>query len=734
MAELKNKLPQEGTATSGESLPVYKAGCPTDSEGGINPTTTTTRGGNQPSVAATNTGERKRINLDNTLEVVIVRDAESPKSATTTTTGEITFQWPTLKGNVQRKHSFIGEADKKRRRESFTSLPGTPYKKRESPEVFVLQETIKKVKELAESLFIMANDMHPNTKKEIKNQTSVLVSQIKNFDQRIIREWLEERRYENIEKISIDKDIQTSPKKLQMETNDMETQTPIWMGQEEENLAKIEEITDLNGFIREEKKKWPETMFRNTTVEVGNPIETQNETVKVVFVEPADQRMEKSIQKLYKERYPELISGNDRYEIYEQSIKIRGETNKTNINRKIIKAMMDGTDQTTWEVLCKIKEDTMEYANIAMHHLDNMDTTRLQKMVEAIFQTTKIRTTIYTTRAKQEAPTPRLRITSILQQPKKRRSEAIIVEQKGKKYSDILNSVKAIVTGTKIGKNITDVRQTKDGRLLVQVTEGAADIIQKLTENMEARIEHKPSMKDKKTLHIHALDGTITKSEVQETLIQHLQDRGQMWNSLTVGDLRPAARGRQAVTVVTDTETAKQLLAMERVIMGITPCKITERLEVSKCIRCWEAGHQAKDCEGTDRRGDCLNCGRTGHLAAKCANKAACPLCKKEGHKAWTPACSRFKEMAKANKDKAEKKAMGTGNDDVFRSDGEAGASGGEKSSQKNSVVQVLVEQGRQDSSAGVSPAIGSVSPGKKGTYYVLKAVSNTLGGKGKQK
>lgn len=51
---------------------------------------------------------------------------------------------------------------------------------------------------------------------------------------------------------------------------------------------------------------WDESLFANVAIQAGNPLNTEDEIGKVVFVGKTDADMSKSIQKLYKERYPEL--------------------------------------------------------------------------------------------------------------------------------------------------------------------------------------------------------------------------------------------------------------------------------------------------------------------------------------------------------------------------------------------------------------------------------------------
>lgn len=585
------------------------------------------------------TNRRRSTSGDNTLEVIVVRDEEGTSQATPKRNKE--FEWPTVKRFLNRSSPFIGQSDKKRRRNSLPSPSDKAYKRKECSEALVIQEAIRDIKNISLKLYTLAMDTYPNTQRDIKNAITALRTIAGSFDS--AKQWLEDRKYEEIDAMKIDIESQTSPRKIR--ACNIETQTPPWMANED-GRARVELIEDLPSFLEQEKKEWPEESYTCTKIRIGNPIDSEDSTVKVILIEPTDTNMERSIQKLYRERYQEVKPGTEKFQVLEQNTKIRSGTETKTIKRKIIKINLDGTDNTLWEALCQIREETINDKDVALHHLEGMETVRFRKMIEAVFIKNKNDITIYTTKNRQE--TQRIkRFNSVVDKAKRHKTEAIILEQKGKKYNEVLNSVKNIVRQNRVGANITDVRETRDGRLLVEVTEGANEIIEKMKENMkEIKIEHKTAANNRKTLHIHALDSTMTREEVHESLVRHLRDEGHESRSLYVGELRPSNRGRQAVTVTTDNETAGRLLQM-RVIMGITPCRITERLDFRKCVRCWEAGHEQNECKGKDRRNTCLNCGEEGHLIAKCQSAAACPLCQKKGHKAWTPGCDRFKDAVK---------------------------------------------------------------------------------------
>ena len=68
--------------------------------------------------------------------------------------------------------------------------------------------------------------------------------------------------------------------------------------------------------------------------------------MQVVLIEPEDPKMEKSIQKQYREKYPELTDLKEDFEVIEQITKIRSQNPDAYTRRKIIKISHDNTDRT----------------------------------------------------------------------------------------------------------------------------------------------------------------------------------------------------------------------------------------------------------------------------------------------------------------------------------------------------------------------------------------------------
>lgn len=93
---------------------------------------------------------------------------------------------------------------------------------------------------------------------------------------------------------------------------------------------------------------------------MGNPLATDDQKTKVVLIEPNDQDMNLSVQRLYKEKFPELSKIKNEFEVIEQITKIKAPNDTTELStKKVIKAAHNGTMQDIWEKLTRVREETL---------------------------------------------------------------------------------------------------------------------------------------------------------------------------------------------------------------------------------------------------------------------------------------------------------------------------------------------------------------------------------------
>lgn len=224
----------------------------------------------------------------------------------------------------------------------------------------------------------------------------------------------------------------------------------------------------------------------------------------------------------------------------------------------------------------------------------------------------------------------------------KRKDEAIIMNTGEKTYADTLKDLRLKLVGTREAEAIKSVEKTRTGQVKIVVSgKGCAAPMLALLRTKLGKGKARMAGEKKKTLHIKGMDEITTEEEI----ILALQEVGISKDVVEVKNLRPMQRGStRAATLIMAPAAAEKLLAVQTVRVGLASCIVRERLEVPTCFRCWESGHVAEKCSGTDRSKSCKNCGQDGHMAKECDAESHCPLCKKEGHRANTLACPKFRE------------------------------------------------------------------------------------------
>lgn len=168
-----------------------------------------------------------------------------------------------------------------------------------------LEESIKMIEEKVDSLVELVK-RNQNTKVEIKNG-------IRGMEQLTRRTKI---RLEEVRKLTttLDKSAKEAAKPV---TSKAGTQTDAWHNGvrtlREEDLKDINELSELTSI---ENLIWPDDVYTNSKVIVGDPLGTEDGTVRVVMVEPKDPDMQASIQKMFKDKYPELADLTDPFEVW----------------------------------------------------------------------------------------------------------------------------------------------------------------------------------------------------------------------------------------------------------------------------------------------------------------------------------------------------------------------------------------------------------------------------------
>ncbi|CAH0561730.1 unnamed protein product [Brassicogethes aeneus] len=204
-----------------------------------------------------------------------------------------------------------------------------------------------------------------------------------------------------------------------------------------------------------EDKTWEEKAYKNTETKVRDPTTCRESSAKVVFIEPGNEKMAESIQRIYLNRYPNLGEIKEDYGSLYQAISIRNSEGVTCKDVQVIYKIKTEHDQKhLWDKLQKLKEEKKEGGTIAFHHLKSTSVIKLRKILEAVFQGAKNRLIIYTTRRKLQEqgegnPKDRERTTG----GGDRNTYALILKSTGDDYKDTLAKIKNTVQDPKNAKH-----------------------------------------------------------------------------------------------------------------------------------------------------------------------------------------------------------------------------------------------------------------------------------------
>lgn len=409
----------------------------------------------------------------------------------------------------------------------------------------------------------------------------------------------------------------------------------------------VKNITGFSDFDKIRNLSWDENIFRNIKTIVGNPVNTVTEGYSVVLVEAHDQKMNKYIQKLYRERFPELIDMKDDFESLEQITRTKKGDEQIEKNHRVIKIKLDDDKEDVWQKCVMIRNylETNQAKRLTMHKLSTQDELVTKKMLQAIFMDTDVEINFFVPR---QSNTQRMNENKNAPRPQRiyKNTNAITLNKNGATYDELLTEVKEVLKSTDGKEAVRTIRSNRDGEMMIvldkddektgQVSEaiknGVKDIVlRKVGERKERQ----------KILHLKHLDALVTKEEVESAL---LEVTGGKPESLKVGNLRPARARTQAVTIVAEDRAADLLLKTRFVQVGSVRGTIYERIEVKQCYRCWSYGHVAAGCTGEDKRGCCFRCGKHGHLTAECKEEEeSCILCKIGGHRTGSNQCNALK-------------------------------------------------------------------------------------------
>ncbi|XP_066261221.1 golgin subfamily A member 6-like protein 25 [Euwallacea similis] len=442
------------------------------------------------------------------------------------------------------------------------------------------------------------------------------------------------------------------------ETASIGTQTEsfedeIEIQERETEIEELGEIRNVEEFRKVECKRWKRDLFQCTEIKEGNPLETKAKTVKVVWIEPNDLKMEKSIQLLYKKRFPEILEFEEDYEVIEQTIKRRTGIQENKPVQKIIKIKCEHSDEEVWKYLGKIREDLEWDEEVALHHLESMTAEKMAKMTEVRFRGGKNKVTIYTTKEKRKE-------TENKQKGRFDKTYALIVSSKEEEYEGTMKKIKEKLINVPEKEAIREIRKTREGNLLITLEKNnrALEMIRKeVQKGTSLKVKESGEYTKKCAVHIRGLEVSVTKEEIQKAIINLLGTGEEDEGEIKIGEIRPNAYGTKAVTVSMQEKEANKLVTCGEIRIGLVKCVVEKHVMVERCYGCGLYDHKIEQCKVERKEKVCFRCGEGGHIHKECKGDEKCFSCKKEGHIAGSGKCPLYR-VALANTKRIERERM----------------------------------------------------------------------------
>ena len=222
-----------------------------------------------------------------------------------------------------------------------------------------------------------------------------------------------------------------------------------------------------------------------------------------------------------------------------------------------------------------------------------------------------------------------------------RRKEAVIVKADEGTFAETLKKVKQTVAADGSALCIEGTRKTRNGDLIITVKDRESAVALKARIGDNDGLAPRLASRDY-ALEVRELEATTTTEELKQALEGQLQ--GNLAKEVTIKALKQGPGGTQTAIVRASSTAAIALLKKDKLRVGWAIGKIKKREEAQQCYRCWETGHWARECKGTDRSRLCLNCGTDGHEAKNCVQEAYCPICQEAGHRAKSTRCPKYKK------------------------------------------------------------------------------------------
>jgi hypothetical protein len=203
-------------------------------------------------------------------------------------------------------------------------------------------------------------------------------------------------------------------------------------------------------------------------------------------------------------------------------------------------------------------------------------------------------------------------------------------------YAEILKNMKSNPELKELGENVTRIRKTDKGSLLLQLGKTAGGNTPALQASLAGILGNDVGVKilketDEVLMEIKDIDEITTKEEVFQSVVAKFDDEKVLSMSI-IKSLRKAYGETQIAVVGLPKVVARRMAEAGKIRIGWVICRIREKTTPLRCYKCLDFGHRSRVCRSlVDRSKCCYKCGGEGHISRNCTNNANCMLCLERG-------------------------------------------------------------------------------------------------------
>lgn len=208
----------------------------------------------------------------------------------------------------------------------------------------------------------------------------------------------------------------------------------------------------------------------------------------------------------------------------------------------------------------------------------------------------------------QEARKPRTRA----------RPSAIMVDIVNENdFPALAKRIKSGMDGKLVGNMITGMRKARNGGLLLEIRgdDSSVEAIKTEVARTTGEIANVRVLQQKTLVEIRDIDSWSDKADIVESIAR---DTTIEKDSINIVSLRTAYRSQTALVLLPMSQ-ARLIVAKGRLKISVVSCRVRlAEKRRARCFKCLAFGHEAKDCNGIDRKLNCRRCGKTEHVAKDC--------------------------------------------------------------------------------------------------------------------